>query len=322
MSLAPCKRCGAPLEAGDLRCAICAEVAPQVSAGDDAGEFVAQVMRCEGCDAATRYSAQVQGLLCAFCGSVMNQEKVTDPIEQADGYLPFLVDGEGARAAFSGWLASLGWFRPADLRSSARLESLRPLWWVGWVFDAHALVSWTADSNAGARRADWAPHAGQTTLVFDDIAVSASRGLTDDEAYAMVETYDLTTAEEGPGEVEGAPTEAIIEEFDVQRSQARARVLAAIDAVAGARVDSQEVPGSRSRNVHVACLLRELETRRRAFPAWVMAYRYRNRLYRVVISGQDAGKVVGRAPWSWPRILMVAVLVLLVLALVAGLSVS
>ena len=318
MSLSPCSRCGSPLEAGDLRCAICAEVAPEPSALDSSVGLVAQVMRCEGCGAATRYSTEVQGLLCAFCGSVLHLEEVTDPIEQADGYLPFLVDGEEARGAFSRWLASLGWFRPADLRSSARLESLRPLWWVGWVFDAHALVSWTADSNAGSGRADWAPHSGQATLVFDDIAVSASRGLSEDEAYAMVGTYDLGTAGDAPGEVKGAPTEAIIEEFDVQRSQARARVLAAIDEVAAARIESQEVPGSRTRNVHVVCLLRDLDTRRRAFPAWVMAYRYRKRLYRVVISGQDGGKVLGRAPWSWPRIFLAAISALLVLLLAAA----
>jgi hypothetical protein len=46
-----------------------------------------------------------------------------------------------------------------------------------------------------------------------------------------------------------------------------------------------------------------LETRRCAFPSYVLAYRYRGRLYRVVISGQDAARLLGSAPVSVAKIL-------------------
>jgi hypothetical protein len=49
-------------------------------------------------------------------------------------------------------------------------------------------------------------------------------------------------------------------------------------------------------------VLRGLEARRFAFPAWVLAYRYKNRLYRTVLSGQDAGSLKGEAPYSALRI--------------------
>ena len=318
-----CTRCRTPLEYGDLRCAVCAEIAPTDALPAPVGELVAEVMRCEGCGAATRYSAEARGLACAFCASVMHREDVIDPIERAQGYLPFTVDGDAARGQLRSWLGSLGWFRPSDLLDSAQLESLRPLWWVGWVFNAHALVSWTCDSNAGARSSSWAPHAGQRAMTFTDVAISASRGLSDEEAYELIPSYDVDGGLPAPAEVQGAPTEPILEEFNVQRSQARARVLAAIDSVAAARVRGGIAPGSTFRKVSVACLLQGLETRRLAFPAWVLAYRYRDQLYRVVISGQDAGTLLGKAPWSWARILLVvgvaaAVLLGLVAALVAA----
>ena len=312
-----CARCSSPLEPGDLRCPICAEVTPAALQDAVREGLVARVMRCEGCGAATRYSAEARGLRCAFCAAVMREEEVEDPIEQAEAYLPFTVDGDAARAALGSWLGTLGWFRPPDLRARARVESLRPLWWVGWVFDAHALVSWTCDSNAGARRSDWAPHSGQVRLHFDDVAVSASRGLTDDEAYELVPSYDLATQEPAPGEVSGAPMAPLVEEFDVQRSQARQRLLTAIDSIAAGRVQRGEAPGSRFRNVHVACLLTDFDTRRLGLPAWVMAYRYGERVYRVVISGQDSAVALGRAPYSWSRIALAVLGVLLLTALVA-----
>ena len=66
------------------------------------------------------------------------------------------------------------------------------------------------------------------------------------------------------------------------------------------------LPGKRHRKLSVALLLRRLVTRRLAFPAWVMAYRYRGKPYRAVICGQDASIVIGSAPYSWWKILGVA----------------
>jgi hypothetical protein len=75
-------------------------------------------------------------------------------------------------------------------------------------------------------------------------------------------------------------------------------VAAAIDRLATRRMIQGHIPGIRFRNVHTAVLHRRLETRRCSFPAWVLAYRYRDRLFRTVISGQDAGCIVGDAPYS------------------------
>ncbi|MFP6766345.1 MAG: hypothetical protein VB858_22130, partial [Planctomycetaceae bacterium] len=61
----------------------------------------------------------------------------------------------------------------------------------------------------------------------------------------------------------------------------------------------------RYRNVHVSVLLRALVTRRLSFPAWVLAYRYRDRLYRVVVCGQDGSRVAGNAPLSMTKVLLV-----------------
>jgi hypothetical protein len=276
-----------------------------------------EVLRCNGCGAAVSYSAKAGAPKCAFCGSVMHLETSSDPMEQTRHFLPFTVDRARATEAYRHWLRGLGFFRPSDLVSSARLESLKALWWVGWVFLAEALVSWAADSNADARRAPWAPHAGQVEMPFRDILVPATRGLTEAETTHLTGSYRLET---GRAEPEGADGEAVVEQFDVRRSAARQRVAEAMERLAESRIKDGHIPGSRFRNFSAAILLRRLQTLRYAFPAYVVAYRYRGRLFRTVISGQDPNRILGRAPYSTWKILgaiggVVLVVALIVLAL-------
>ena len=311
-----CSRCGSPIERGDLRCAICGEVVPEGTVTRE--ETVVQVLRCTGCGAAVAYDPEHRAPACSFCDSVFHLETIEDPMEQTEGYVPFTVSPGEAKAALKRWLASQGWFRPSDLRSAAKLESLRPLWWVAWVFDAQARVSWTADSDEGSRRSAWAPHSGQTEMEFSTVLVSASRGLRDHEVDAVAPGCDPFSARPTP---EGAD-DAILEQFDVQRSQARQRLVAGIQRVAERRVTKNHVPGKKFRNVHCAVLLRGLTTSRMSFPAYVLAYRYHDQLYRAVVCGQDASKTCGTAPISYLKVAAViglaVIVVLVIIAIVAS----
>jgi hypothetical protein len=316
---ATCDRCDSPLERDDLRCAICSKAAPAVAVTDRPEAHI-DVLRCDGCGAAMTYTVQAQAPQCAFCGSVVHVERPEDPLEQTRHFLPFTVDRATAESSFRSWLRGLGWFRPSDLLSASRIESLRALWWVGWAFDAQAVAGWTADSDLGARKADWAPHAGRHQLDFDDVVVSASRGLDETEVAHLVGSYDLSSATPNP---DGAGADAVIEQFDVQRSLARRRITAVIERIARQRLTEGAIPGQRFRNLHVAILLRRLVTGRYAFPAHVMAYRYKGRLYRFVLSGQNETCMLGKAPYSTTKILAVVlggigVLGLIVLLLAAA----
>ncbi len=316
-----CPRCASPVEAEDLRCPICSQTCPATQPAD-APETRVEVLRCDGCGAAVAYDARTRSPRCAFCGSTVHLEAPEDPLEQTEDLLPFTVTPASATEAFRRWLGSLGFFRPSDLRSASQLESIRPLWWVAWVVDGEADVSWSADSDHGAHRADWAPQAGRTPMCFDAVVVPATRGLTADETGRLADSYDLSGAST---QVDDRPPGAVTEHFDVQRSFARRHVLDAVDGLASGRILEGHVPGRRFRNLHTSMLLRRLATRRVAFPSYVLAYRYRDRLYRLVLSGQDETCLLGSAPWSIAKILTVvgvgalagALLLLGILALAA-----
>jgi hypothetical protein len=321
-----CARCATPLEEGDLRCAICGLTAPLLASA--ASRVVAKVLRCTECGAAIAYSAEVGAPRCAFCSSVMRVEEPVDPIEQAEHILPFLVMPDEAHERLRGWLRGLGFFRPGDLASSAALERVQPIFWAAWIVNADALVSFTADSDAGARRSAWAPHSGQTRLSFSNLLVSASRGLTSEEAFRLTHFYNLALAEpapRGPMSAEGpragdsraerrAPEGASIEQFDAQRSAARRTIIEAIRATASAELTQGVIPGSTFRNVHVSIVLHGFTTRRVALPTYILAYRYRDKTYRAIVHGQDGRRVIGDAPYSIGKILLVIALGLLAVA--------
>lgn len=313
-----CVRCETPLEQGDLRCAICGNASPDVKAKEHALLSVS-ILRCVGCGAAVAYDPEHQAACCSFCGEVVEVETIDDPMEQTESFLPFTVTPEQASDALRKWLGTRGWLTPSDLSTASRLTQLKPLWWVAWIFDADAMISWTADSNAGARRSSWAPHSGQDVVRFDDVLVSASRGLSMAEAAAISPGMNLATKCETP---RGATRDATIEQFDMQRSQARRYVTRMIDRIAATRVKQQSIPGDRFRKVHVSVVLRKLMTRRFSLPAYVLAYRYNERLYRVVICGQDQRLVIGETPRSFWKMLAIVVFILVMLLFVLLLASS
>lgn len=295
-----CGRCSSLIEPDDLRCPVCNLSCPGAAPKDLPATQI-EILRCSGCGAAMTYEVKKRAASCAFCGSVLAIEQPADPLEEARWFLPFTIDRERAANAFRGWLGSLGWFRPGDLRSDARLETIEPLLWVGWVFDARAEISWAADTDLGSRRSDWAPHAGRTELEFDAVAVPATRGLSSAEAELLVPSYDLNSATESIEE--GSST--TIERFDIPRSVARKRLIEVVEQLSRRRLTSEHIPGNRIRNLRTSTILRGLAARRVAFPAWVLAYRYKGRLFRTVLSGQDADCLKGEAPYSAARIAVV-----------------
>lgn len=310
-----CSRCRTVVETGDLRCPVCYLAVPPATV-EASTRVRARILRCDGCAAAMEYRAGLQALHCAFCGGTVKPEEQIDPVEQTERHLPFTVDRSQAIEIYRRWISQQSFFRPANLASAAQLESLRALWWVGWAVDAQAEVTWTADSNAGAGRADWAPHAGELQTVFDDVVIPATRGLTEAECARLVPTYSLGSGAPAPGDPGG---EVVQERFEIPRSSARTRIVGALRNLAESRVRSGQVPGGRFRNFHAAIHLRGLVTRRLAFPAYVLAYRYRGAVYRTVVSGQDPNCVIGEAPRSLARLVVVLLLALGLVALLAGL---
>lgn len=315
-----CTRCETALEDGDLRCSICALPVPAAPRIADARPY-AQVLRCRECGAVVAFSGVAQAPRCGFCGATMAIEQPVDPIEAARLRLPFTVDRDTAAAALRGWLAGRGWFAPRALSSDAVLESLTPLSWAAWLVNAEALVTWAADSDAGAHRSAWAPHAGEVPLEFRNIVVPASRGLRAAECRHLIPYYDVTLAVPVDRPLALGEVASTIESFDAQRSAARKYVQDSIEATAKVRIEPR-IPGRRFRNVHVGCLVERQTTERIALPAWVLAYRYRGNPYRAIVHGQRPEIVFGRSPLDWFKVGTLAAILAVIAAIIIAIAIA
>lgn len=315
LAMEDCPRCESPIERGDLRCAVCAHAVREMET--EVEKPRANVVRCNDCGACVAYDVRAQAPKCAFCGSVTHVESIEDPVEQAEATLAFRVSPEQAQEALSEWLGTRGFFCPSDLKKESTVAELEPLWWPAWVFDAQLEVTWAADSNAGARLSDWAPHSGVVQDEYRNVIASASRGLTEEECQQLGPSTVLSLSDPAGGGPEGAVTEL----FDVARSSARQRVLLAVDALAE-KTAAGQIPGTSYRNLHVSTVLSGLRSKRISVPTYVLAYRYRGKLFRALVHGQDAKTVLGSTPTSWLKVAMVALAVAAGVALVVALIAS
>lgn len=305
-----CARCQAQLEAGDIRCPVCGLATPE---SDDSAPASRQIHRCSECNAAVAYSAQHQNPVCGFCGAVMRVEEPVDPVERPEARVAMSVSRDAAKESLRGWLSKRGFFAPGDLASASTIDAVHPLWWAAWVCDVDATVSWAADSNAGSKRSDWAPHSGTERRSWKNLLVSASRGLSFEETFKLSDHYRLEPLEAVP---EGDPE---VEQFDVQRSAARKTVASAIEHQAVAEVQQGSIPGNRFRKVRAHPMMVGLTTRRLGLPAWVVTYRFDGRPYRAVVHGQNAGVVIGTSPISYLKVAAVVAGAIAALGLIGGL---
>jgi hypothetical protein len=145
-----------------------------------------------------------------------------------------------------------------------------------------------------------------------NVVATASVGLTRPECDALVPSYRPDDATDAPRDRAGAT----IERFSVQRSAAR-RIIA--DAVVRHAIDEaiERIPGSSRRKMSAVVLPTRLTSRHFAFPAYVLAYRYRDKLYRAVVHGQDVDCVIGQAPIAWTRVALVLAIAIVVIGVIA-----
>ena len=253
---------------------------------------------------------QRQALRCPFCGSEQ-LDKQPDAKEIApDGVVPFVVTRDQAVAKMRQWLGQ-GFWRPGDLATEAAVVKMTPIYVPYWVFQAETHTYWTADTNQtppGAR-ANWYPVSGQHEGQYAGLLVGASGALTAAETGSLC-PFDLSTAVP-PEKVD--LQNSIFERFTVPRKYARPLASQGLESLESQACE-EYVPG-KCRNLNVNVRITNLASRPLLVPVWVMAYRYRDQMFRFLANGQT-GKSAGQAPISYRKISAAVVIAAVVIALI------
>jgi predicted RNA-binding Zn-ribbon protein involved in translation (DUF1610 family) len=346
----PCSGCGADLrwEPGvtALKCPWCGTVkevvAPTGSVDEKSVDAALRAPRdmgwgaerkvvvCKRCAAHTTLDPHVAAGACAFCGtSAVVEAPAGANVVRPEGLLPFRITRESALESFRKWLHSL-WLRPNNLKSRSRVSTIQGAYIPFWTFDAATNSFWTAEAGyyyyidvdvvvngkretRRERRTRWESASGSLELFFDDVPVPASRGIDKSLAQNIepFPTAELTPYD--PSYLSGFLAEENAVDLPEALEQAKERMRGEIRSACAERV-----PGDTHRNLEVQTTFSALAYKNALLPIWIAAYEYGGKPYRYLVNGVT-GKCTGTAPWSWVKITLLAMTILIIVIIVLGL---
>ncbi len=342
----PCPSCGADLtfHAGQQRlaCPFCAYVQELQPAGETLAEqdfarmlekvverrregqaetLERQELRCEACGATVEFTGALTSSSCAHCGKPIVRENVHRAQERVpvDGVVPFEVEEPVAKEKLRRWASSL-WFAPNTFKKAGIEGRFQGIYLPFWTFDALTFTRYRGERGklktvmlgSGKNRkrhtqCNWTPVSGSFEHVFDDVVVGAGRELPGGLLRAL-EPWPLERVRPFQEELlAGYLAETYETPLDQGFAAGKRRMDGELRAEAKRRIggDDQRIHALDSQ--YSAITYKHL-----LMPVWMLAYRYGERTYQVVVNAAT-GEVAGQRPYSAVKItLLILALVLLV----------
>jgi DNA-directed RNA polymerase subunit RPC12/RpoP len=297
---------------------------------DQAPVEEAQVAKCPSCGAQFTFEHARHAGSCPFCGQQIVADTGTLRQIKPSAVLPFAIEEGDARGRVQRWLKGL-WFAPSKLKSFARTEGrLAGMYLPYWTYDSHTETDYSGQRGTiylepvrvvreinGRRVAQtemvqkvrWQPVGGHVRRYFDDVVVLGSRSLptwlTD-----RLEPWDLQDLRPyAPEYLTGFQSEAYQVALGEGFENAKERMRAALQSDVAADIGGDLQRIERMEIRHLEPTFKHI-----LLPAWLGAFRYRDRAYRLAVNART-GEVQGERPYSSWKIAAAV----LVVAVIAGL---
>lgn len=290
-------------------------------------------VKCETCGASVTFAPPMVAGECDFCGSPMvAQPKSADPVLAPEGVLPFRVTQDEATGGIRRWLASL-WFAPGALKRLAAEEGVGGVYLPFWTYDAHAASSYTgrrgeyyyttetyAERDAQGnnvtrtrqvRHTRWHAASGTVARWFDDLLVPATKSLPP-ARLAALEPWDLAElARYEPAYLAGYKAQRYQVELAEGFGQAQRLAAPFIDADV-----RRDIGGDEQQVTNISTHYSAVTFKHLLLPVYLGAYRFRERVFQVVVNGRT-GEVQGERPYSFWKIFFFVLCLLAALLAVA-----
>jgi hypothetical protein len=267
---------------------------------------------------------------CDFCGSpsIVPIEDLRDLITP-ESLLPAIIPQPKVRDELRKWYGSR-WFAPNKLKRAALTDTLHGIYLPYWTFDAQVDADWTAESGyyyyvtescrgpdgktqtRQVRKTRWENSSGNLSHFFDDDVVPGTVG---------VHTALLRKVEPFPTLTDMKPYDPVfirgwtVERYQVDLRQASNQSRQQMDAVIQ-QLCAREVPGDTHRNLDVSSTYRGRTFKHILVPVWLVTYNFGHKSYQVVVNGYT-GKMAGEHPYSWIKITLAVLAVLVIILLIA-----
>jgi len=275
-------------------------------------------VKCQSCHAVSVFDPERIGQRCEFCGSsqLVPYEQVKEAFSP-ESLLPFAVNESRARELVRAWYGRQ-WLAPNNLKKRALTDTVHGLYLPYWTFDATAHADWTADAGhyyyeqvngKRVQRVRWSYASGSLDHVFDDELVCASAGVSSSLLKKIEPFPTATLVPYDPGYLAGWT----VERYQIDLVNAAQRSRQAMDATLR-QLCADDVPGDTHRNLQVNATYTDQRFKHILVPVWLLTYTYGAKVYQVVANGVT-GEMAGERPWSWIKIALLVIVVLLALYL-------
>jgi LSD1 subclass zinc finger protein len=342
----PCKSCGARLSFAPgtktLKCEYCGaandipkdeteieeldfEIYLKAIAGKQEQQEKVHV-KCTNCGSEQDLPPNTFAGNCAFCATPIVAKGYANRLIKPKSLIPFRVPKNKAQEEFKKWMSGL-WLAPSELKSYAKGDGgLKGMYLPYWTYDCSTFSEYTGErgkdytvTREGSdgktyteTRTDWTRVSGEVENVFDDVLVSASPTLKKLEfsffggdRFTAWNTKALVPYSEEF--VTGFQAEAyqlgLSEGYKIAKGIIDERILVSI---------KQDIGGDRQQVHSVSTQYSDITFKHVLVPVWISAYRYRDKVYRFMVNGQN-GAVQGESPKSAWKIFFLVMGILLVL---------
>jgi len=284
---------------------------------------------CSVCGAVVLLDDKLAADRCPYCGTFLeNKPEAAKGMIAPEGILPFAVNERQAAQAFNGWIASR-WFAPSQLYQFANLGRLSGVYVPFWTYDSMTYTHYvgergddyfetetyteqdangqTVTKTRQVVKTRWIPVTGEVRHFFDDVLICASHSVAEGHVRG-VEPWDLKKLEGFNDEfLSGFQAERYAIGLKEGFEKARAIMDNEIRSLC-----CRDIGGNHQRLHVVQTQHTGITFKHLLLPAWLAAYRYRDRTYQILVNGRT-GKITGARPYSWIKI---TIFVLLIAALV------
>lgn len=352
-----CDQCGAKLDfaAGTsvLKCPYCgyelrvsqpetpiAELDYQAfleKAGGEKETYEAQRIQCAKCGAETTVPSETTAGICPFCGANIISSGSASRLIKPEALLPFRIPQKDAFENFRRWIRSL-WFAPNGLKQYAQAEGkLAGVYVPFWTYDSdtttfysgergdyyYTTESYTANENGRSvtrtrevRHTRWSPASGTVFNSFDDILILASKSLPRKYVDSL-QPWDLQNLVSYTSDyLSGFRAESYRISLPQGFEEAKEVMAAAIQ-----NSIRQNIGGDEQQIHSVQTQYGKVTFKHILLPVWLSAYRFRDKIYRILINARS-GEVQGERPFSAWKIAcaILAALVLVAIVILIGSS--
>ena len=349
----PCKQCGAKLDFAPgtdaLKCPYCgAETKiPQseehieeldfrqylAKVEDEHDTHEAQRVKCDTCGAETTMPPETVSAICPFCGDNLVLTGRSSRLLKPKALLPFKVTQKQAFEDFRKWISRL-WFAPSKLRQYAQSEGkLAGIYVPYWTYDSDTTSFYRGErgddywdtetysenengrwvtKTRQVRRTRWTAASGTVWNRFDDVLVLGSKSLP--RKYAdRLEPWDLPNLVSYSDEyLSGFRAESyqigLADGFDIARAIMDEKIRESV---------ARDIGGDHQRINSVKTAYDKITFKHILLPVWLSAYRYMDKVYRILINARTE-EVQGERPFSmWKIAGAIAAVLAVILVLVA-----